>query len=66
MRTIAGMRNNILCLLNIETLFKYKMYFGLKQATLMPESETSLERDRMFRNHKELANFGKVEISLMN
>jgi hypothetical protein len=66
MRTIAGMRNNILCLLNIETLFKYKMDFGLKQATLMPESKTSLEGDRMFRNHKELANFGKVEISLMN
>jgi hypothetical protein len=32
----------------------------LYEATLMPESETSLEKDRMLRDHKGLVNFGNI------
>jgi hypothetical protein len=34
---------------------------GLGKATLVPESKTSSEEDRMFRNHKELVIFRKIQ-----
>jgi hypothetical protein len=58
MRRIVGIRSSNLCLPNIGS--PYELNLILYRATLMPESETSLEGDRMFRNHKELVNFGKV------
>jgi hypothetical protein len=43
MRRIAGIRSSNLCLPNIGTL--YVVTLTLDEATLMPESETSLEGD---------------------
>jgi hypothetical protein len=43
MRRIAGMMNSNLCLPNIENL--YKLNLTLYEASLMPESNTSSERD---------------------
>jgi len=42
-RMIAGIKINNLCLPNIENL--YELNLPLDKATLMPESETSLEGD---------------------
>jgi hypothetical protein len=58
MRRTAGIKSINLCLPNIGNL--YELNLPLDKATLMPESETSLEGDRMFRNHEELVNFWKV------
>jgi len=43
MRMIAGIRSSNLCLPNIGNL--YELNLALYEATLMPESETSLEGD---------------------
>jgi hypothetical protein len=43
MRITAGIRINNLCLPNIGTL--YELNLTLKEASLMPESRTSSERD---------------------
>jgi hypothetical protein len=43
MRRIAGIKSSNLCLPNIGNL--YQLNLTLDEATLMPESETSLEGD---------------------
>jgi len=60
MRRIAGIRSSKICLQDIGNLYELKLI--LDKATLMPESETSLEGDWMFRNYKELINSGRFEI----
>ena len=57
MRRIAGIRSINLCLPNIGNLYELNLILG--KATLVPESETSLEGNWMFRNHEELVIFGK-------
>jgi hypothetical protein len=64
MRRIAGIRISNLCLPNIEAPAPSNL--RLSKATLMPAPETFLEGGRMFRNHRELVNFGGFEISSKN
>jgi hypothetical protein len=62
MRTIARIRNNILCLFNIEIRIHYKTNLSLKQATLMTEYKESIVNSKKLGITKCWQIFGKIEI----